>query len=158
MSWKSPVAELYNRFRAWHEEPGCYSFRSDTDQRVNILEAWPDHERAGLEPGQILRADEGVAVGTGTTALMLGTGATSWQGRHERHRLVEGLCRREWDFVSKGASARDIAFEVALAVENDGAFANLVLPRALAGSSLDTRDKAFATHPCLRCSPRTGRT
>ena len=48
--------------------------------------------------------------------------------------------------MPKGVSARDIAFEVALAVENDGAFANLALPRALAGSSLDTRDKAFATH------------
>ena len=48
--------------------------------------------------------------------------------------------------MPKGASARDIAFEVALAVENDGAFANLALPRALAESSLDTRDRAFATH------------
>ena len=72
MSWRSPVSELYNRFRAWHEEPGCYSYRTDTDQRVNILEAWPAYEHAGLEPGQILLADDGVAVGTGTTPLMLG--------------------------------------------------------------------------------------
>lgn len=91
MSWKSPVAELYNRFRAWHEEPGCYSFRSDTDQRVNILEAWPDYERAGLEPGQILRADEGVAVGTGTTPLMLGRVQPAGKGAMSATDWLRGL-------------------------------------------------------------------
>ena len=91
MSWKEPVAELYNRFRAWHEEPGCYSFRSDTDQRVNLLEAWPDYERAGLEPGQILLAGEGVAVGTGTNALMLGRVQPAGKGAMSATDWLRGL-------------------------------------------------------------------
>ena len=48
--------------------------------------------------------------------------------------------------MPKASSARAVAFDVTLAVETDGAFANLALPRALANSFLDTRDKAFATH------------
>ncbi|MEL0273655.1 MAG: methionyl-tRNA formyltransferase, partial [Pontimonas sp.] len=82
---------LYNRFRAWHEEPGCYSFRSDTDQRVNILEAWPDYERAGLQPGQIFLADEGVAVGTGTTPLMLGRVQPAGKGAMSATDWLRGL-------------------------------------------------------------------
>ena len=42
-------------------------------------------------------------------------------------------------------SPRDVAFEVALAVERDGAYANLVLPGALARSGMDERDKGFVT-------------
>lgn len=41
--------------------------------------------------------------------------------------------------------AREIAFDVALAVAKDGAYANLALPAALGGSGLDERDRGFVT-------------
>ena len=44
--------------------------------------------------------------------------------------------------------ARRVAFDVVLAVETDGAFANLLLPRLIRERGLDTRDAAFATELC----------
>ena len=41
--------------------------------------------------------------------------------------------------------ARRLAFEVLQRIDHDGAYANLVLPAALARSDLDQRDRAFAT-------------
>ena len=42
-------------------------------------------------------------------------------------------------------SARECALVTLLAVHQDGAYANLVLPGVLASSGLETRDKGFAT-------------
>jgi 16S rRNA (cytosine967-C5)-methyltransferase len=43
------------------------------------------------------------------------------------------------------STARSVAAAVLGRIEHDGAYANLVLPAALARSGLDTRDRAFAT-------------
>lgn len=42
-------------------------------------------------------------------------------------------------------TARSLALEVLRRIDDDGAYANLVLPAALARSGLETRDRAFAT-------------
>ncbi|MCF8548977.1 MAG: hypothetical protein K9G03_03250, partial [Pontimonas sp.] len=42
-------------------------------------------------------------------------------------------------------NARELACEVALAVEREGAYANLALPAALERSRLDERDRGFVT-------------
>jgi len=47
--------------------------------------------------------------------------------------------------VPKGAMSREVAFDVAVAVERDGAYANLALPVALGRSDLDERDRGFVT-------------
>ncbi|MGD9702161.1 MAG: transcription antitermination factor NusB [Acidimicrobiia bacterium] len=47
--------------------------------------------------------------------------------------------------TSPEASARSVAYAALLRIEQDGAYANLVLPAVLGRSKLDTRDKAFAT-------------
>jgi 16S rRNA (cytosine967-C5)-methyltransferase len=44
--------------------------------------------------------------------------------------------------------ARRVAVDVVLAVDTNGAFANLLLPRLLRERGLDTRDAAFATELC----------
>jgi len=41
--------------------------------------------------------------------------------------------------------SREVAFDVAVAVERDGAYANLALPVALGRSDLDERDRGFVT-------------
>ena len=43
------------------------------------------------------------------------------------------------------STSREVAFDVALAVERDGAYANLALPAALERSHLDERDRGFVT-------------
>ncbi|MHB8451195.1 MAG: transcription antitermination factor NusB [Mycobacteriales bacterium] len=47
--------------------------------------------------------------------------------------------------TASGGGAREVALEVLGAVEERGAYANLVLPRALRRSRLDARDRALAT-------------
>ena len=47
--------------------------------------------------------------------------------------------------MPKGAMSREVAFDVAVAVERDGAYANLALPVALGRSDLDERDRGFVT-------------
>jgi transcription termination factor NusB len=47
--------------------------------------------------------------------------------------------------VPNGAMSREVAFDVAVAVERDGAYANLALPVALGRSDLDERDRGFVT-------------
>lgn len=69
--WSESASHLYNRLRAWAQEPGCYAMRTDNNQRVKILSAWPESDAAILAPG-VLRADpDGVMVGTATTPLLL---------------------------------------------------------------------------------------
>ena len=53
--------------------------------------------------------------------------------------------RRGWAFVPNVSTSREVAFDVALAVEREGAYANLALPSALARSHLDERDRGFVT-------------
>jgi len=43
------------------------------------------------------------------------------------------------------ADARLLAFEVLVAVELEGAYSNLILPKVLTESALDLKDRAFAT-------------
>ena len=73
MRWSDTADRLYNRFRAWGGEPGCFAVRDDTEQRVNIIDLWPDPGSGGIEPGCLVAGADGVAVGTGTTALVLST-------------------------------------------------------------------------------------
>ena len=47
--------------------------------------------------------------------------------------------------MAEGASPRRIAVKVLERIENDGAFANLVLNATLEKSKLDSRDRAFVT-------------
>ncbi|BCV24747.1 MAG TPA: 16S rRNA (cytosine(967)-C(5))-methyltransferase RsmB [Firmicutes bacterium] len=47
--------------------------------------------------------------------------------------------------MAKARSARAVALEVLRRVEEGGAYANLLLPRALASSGLEARDRALAT-------------
>lgn len=47
--------------------------------------------------------------------------------------------------MPNGAMSREVAFDVAVAVERDGAYANLALPVALGRSDLDERDRGFVT-------------
>jgi len=47
--------------------------------------------------------------------------------------------------VSSATPSRQVAFDVTLAVERDGAYANLALPAALGRSSLDEKDRGFVT-------------
>lgn len=51
----------------------------------------------------------------------------------------------EWDSVPSATLSRQVAFDVTLAVERDGAYANLSLPIALARSSLEEKDRGFVT-------------
>ena len=53
-------------------------------------------------------------------------------------------------------SARELAFDVLLQVAVDGAYTNLVLPRALASSGLSERDRALATELVYGTSRRAG--
>ncbi|MCF8548978.1 MAG: methionyl-tRNA formyltransferase [Pontimonas sp.] len=71
LRWSDSAENLYNQMRAWREEPGCFGIRDDTDQRVKIIHGWSDIALGGLLPGAIAAHPEGVAVGTGTTALVL---------------------------------------------------------------------------------------
>ena len=47
--------------------------------------------------------------------------------------------------MSRGADTRRLALEVLAAVNHGGAYANLALPKALASSGLDSRDRGFVT-------------
>jgi 16S rRNA (cytosine967-C5)-methyltransferase len=47
--------------------------------------------------------------------------------------------------MARDFGTRTLALSVLGAVHDDGAYANLVLPRALRESSLDSRDRGFAT-------------
>jgi len=47
--------------------------------------------------------------------------------------------------MSRGADTRRLALEVLAAVSHGGAYANLALPKALASSGLDSRDRGFVT-------------
>jgi 16S rRNA (cytosine967-C5)-methyltransferase len=49
------------------------------------------------------------------------------------------------DADADGVAARRVALEVLLRIDREGAYANLVLPGALARSGLDERDRAFVT-------------
>lgn len=69
--WSLDASTLYNRFRAWGEEPGCFTFRSDNEQRVNIIEGWSETDRGGLSPGELSLLGDGVAVGTGEGSFVL---------------------------------------------------------------------------------------
>lgn len=54
-------------------------------------------------------------------------------------------CRTGRAFVPNATRSREVAFDVALAVARDGAYANLALPAALGGAGLSERDRAFVT-------------
>lgn len=71
LKWSSNAEYLYNQFRAWGEEPGCFATRDDNEQRVKIISAWPDVSSGGLRPGALASHTEGVAVGTASTAIVL---------------------------------------------------------------------------------------
>lgn len=71
IEWSSRAEDLYNQFRAWGEEPGCFAIRDDNEQRVKIISAWPDVSSGGLRPGALTPHAEGVAVGTASTAIVL---------------------------------------------------------------------------------------
>lgn len=47
--------------------------------------------------------------------------------------------------MSRGGDTRQMALEVLTAVNHGGAYANLALPKALASSGLDSRDRGFVT-------------
>ncbi len=47
--------------------------------------------------------------------------------------------------MSRGSDTRALALEVLAAVNHGGAYANLALPKALAASALDSRDRGFVT-------------
>ena len=71
LGWSESASHLYNLLRAWGQEPGCCAIRSDNDQRVKILVAWPEVETAGLAPGELRAHSDRIQVGTGTTPLVL---------------------------------------------------------------------------------------
>ena len=71
LTFSDPAGVLYNRYRAWRDEPGCFVRRDDNGQRVKIMSAWVDPDHGALRPGELAPVREGVAVGTSTTALIL---------------------------------------------------------------------------------------
>lgn len=58
--------------------------------------------------------------------------------------------------ASNRVSARGVAYEVLLEVESEDAYANLLLPHALAASGLSDRDKALATELVYGSARREG--
>jgi methionyl-tRNA formyltransferase len=65
------AASIDRRFRAATPEPGAYVHRSDTGDRINILQMRPSaHERSPLPAGE-LRLDDVLVVGTGGDPLEL---------------------------------------------------------------------------------------
>jgi methionyl-tRNA formyltransferase len=71
LNWSIDASTLYNTFRAWNEEPGCFAVRSDSEQRVKIIEGWGESDRGGLAPGALEPLADGVAVGTGKGSFVL---------------------------------------------------------------------------------------
>lgn len=71
LNWSNDASAIYNTFRAWNEEPGCFAVRSDNEQRIKIIEGWSELDRGGLPPGALESLPDGVAVGTGVGSFIL---------------------------------------------------------------------------------------
>jgi methionyl-tRNA formyltransferase len=69
--WSQPWEKVYRQFRAMTPEPGAYTQRSDTSDRVNILEMKPATGEAMMPPGALRVGDEGILVGTASDPLTL---------------------------------------------------------------------------------------
>ena len=69
--WSQPWERVYQQFRAMTPEPGAYAQRSDTSDRVNILEMTPATGEAAMAPGSLRVGDEGILVGTGSNPVTL---------------------------------------------------------------------------------------
>ncbi len=71
MVWSQPWERVYQQFRAMTPEPGAYAQRSDTSDRVNILEMTPATGEAAMAPGSFRVGDEGILVGTASDPVTL---------------------------------------------------------------------------------------
>ena len=70
LDWSLPAIELERRVRAYNPWPGAYT--TWLDQRLKVLRAASLGDWRGPQPaGQVLDLPEGVAVATGTGALLL---------------------------------------------------------------------------------------
>jgi len=69
--WSQPWERVYQQFRAMTPEPGAYAQRSDTSDRVNILEMTPATGEAAMAPGSLRVGDEGILVGTASDPVTL---------------------------------------------------------------------------------------
>ena len=69
--WAQPWERVYQQFRAMTPEPGAYAQRSDTSDRVNILEMTPATGEAAMAPGSLRVGDEGILVGTASDPVTL---------------------------------------------------------------------------------------
>ena len=71
LEWAQPARELSRRVRAATPEPGAYTTRSDTGQRVLVTACGVSSEPLHLEPGELHPGGAGVLVGTGRGVLEL---------------------------------------------------------------------------------------
>jgi len=70
IDWSLPATALWLRVRAYHPWPGTYTYWRG--KLLKILRARPAKIRpSGEEPGRVISLDDGVAVVTGTGALLL---------------------------------------------------------------------------------------
>jgi len=69
--WSQPWERVYQQFRAMTPEPGAYAQRSDTSDRVNILDMTPATGEAAMAPGSLRVGDEGILVGTASDPVTL---------------------------------------------------------------------------------------
>ena len=70
LDWSSPATDLWLRVRAYHPWPGTYTYWRG--KLLKILRARPVTISPSSEkPGRVISSDDGVAVVTGTAALLL---------------------------------------------------------------------------------------
>lgn len=71
LAWSESASEISRRIRAATPEPGAFTTRLDTRQRVVVLKAVPCSEPSGLTPGELDGSTGKVIVGTGDGGLEL---------------------------------------------------------------------------------------
>ena len=71
LEWSQRAQELSRRIRAATPEPGAYTTRSDTGQRVLVTACGVSSGSGRLGPGELSAGDYGVLVGTGEGVLEL---------------------------------------------------------------------------------------
>jgi len=69
LDWREDALALFRRIRAANAEPGAFTSRRDTGQRVLIHNAAETEGEAPLRPGELHTVDGRVLVGTGSDPL-----------------------------------------------------------------------------------------
>jgi len=100
LDWSLPATDLWLRVRAYHPWPGTYTYWQG--KLLKILRAQPVTTSpsgatvpSDKEPGRVISADDGVAVVTGTDALLL----EEVQFAGKRAMAVQEFIRGQRDFI-----------------------------------------------------------